>query len=141
MLLLSSLALYRQIRDPSTFAFQALKLHPWHNTKLLLICLVVSYLFVCLVKVLCLQASGENHPFDLGYCNSAPTIGFLSVCLVPLILLIRRTILSELPTSKLYEPPNPFNLPNNLLKASALQATSIFTSILQTRFFYFPPMQ
>jgi hypothetical protein len=28
-----------------------------------------------------LRASGEDHPFDLGYCDSAPTIVILSVCL------------------------------------------------------------
>ena len=88
-------------------------------------------LFICLVEVPCLRASGEDLPFDLGYCNSAPTIRFLSVYLVPLILLICRTILLELPTSKLYEPPNPFNSPNNSLKL----LPSKLTSILQTRFF------
>jgi hypothetical protein len=72
-----------------------------------------SYPSVCLsvwsvwVEVPCLRASGEDYP--------------LSVCLsVPLILLIRRKILLELPTSKLYEPPNPFDTPNNLLRASDL---------------------
>ena len=44
-------------------------------------CLSSRILSVCLVEVPCLRASGENHPFDLGYCDSAPTIGFLSVCL------------------------------------------------------------
>jgi hypothetical protein len=53
----------------------------------------------------CLRASGEDHPFELGYCDSVLTIGILFVCL-----------------SIYLSVPNTLDSPEYTLKASDLQA-------------------
>jgi len=128
--LLPSLALYSCNWDPSTFAFLS---RPWiwrlwHNTKLLLICLVVLgnptkdlklnlinlakdsklnlILFVCLSRSKCraCEQAAKTTLLDLGYCDSALTSCIcLFVCPLNSLDLPEYTPL-KLPTSRLYKP-------------------------------------